>query len=146
MTEGCPEALRQAIEQFNQQQFYRCHDTLEALWSEAGEPQRTFYQGLLQIAVALHHRENNNHRGAVILLGEGMRRLQRYKPDYETVDVSSLMLQCQELQKSLQASFASARESSQHLANGAEAQVASLRSPNSNFLVPAITQLPLSEA
>jgi len=27
--------------QFNQGQFYACHDTLEALWMEASEPQRT---------------------------------------------------------------------------------------------------------
>ena len=44
-----------AIEQFNQQDFYACHDTLEALWMEAIEPDRSFYQGLLQLAVGLYH-------------------------------------------------------------------------------------------
>ncbi|MGK7902131.1 MAG: DUF309 domain-containing protein, partial [Hormoscilla sp.] len=30
-----PSAFWQGIEQFNQQEFYACHDTLEALWIEA---------------------------------------------------------------------------------------------------------------
>ncbi|NEQ23504.1 MAG: DUF309 domain-containing protein, partial [Microcoleus sp. SIO2G3] len=33
-----PEEFWQGVEQFNQQEFYACHDTLEALWMEAFEP------------------------------------------------------------------------------------------------------------
>ena len=138
MTTACPEALAQAIEQFNQHQFYRCHDTLEALWSEAGEPQRTFYQGLLQVAVALHHLENNNWRGAVILLGEGVRRLRRYHPDYETIDVATLLSQCLTLQQFLQAGLgAQAVEESNPKTFPSRGDMPSL---------PAIVQLPLSPA
>jgi len=90
-----PEAdnLWQAVAQFNQQQFYACHDTLEALWMEAVEPDKTFYQGILQVAVALYHLGNQNLRGAVILLGEGTNRLRRYEPDYAEIDVTALVTQ-----------------------------------------------------
>lgn len=81
------------VEEFNHQQFYACHDTLEAVWMESMEPQRTFYQGVLQIAVALYHLENENWRGAVTLLGEGIRRLRAYQPDYGDVDVTELVMQ-----------------------------------------------------
>jgi len=81
------------VEEFNQQQFYACHDTLEAIWMEAMEPQRTFYQGVLQIAVALYHLENENWRGSVTLLGEGIRRLGAYQPDYGEVNVTELVMQ-----------------------------------------------------
>jgi uncharacterized protein len=83
----------QGVEQFNQQQFYACHDTLEAIWMESMEPQRTFYQGVLQIAVALYHLENENWHGTVTLLGEGMRRLRIYQPDYGGMDVTALVQQ-----------------------------------------------------
>jgi len=56
-------AFGQGIDEFNRQQFYACHDTLEALWMESAEPEKTFYQGILQIAVACYHLENNNWRG-----------------------------------------------------------------------------------
>lgn len=84
-------AFGQGIDEFNRQQFYACHDTLEALWMESAEPEKTFYQGILQIAVACYHLENNNWRGAVILLGEGVRRLQPYQPDYEGINVTHLV-------------------------------------------------------
>jgi uncharacterized protein len=90
------------VEQFNQQQFYACHDTLEAIWMEAMEPQRTFYQGILQIAVALYHLGNANLRGATILLGEGSNRLRRYQPIYAEVDVTALVTQSAELLSRLQ--------------------------------------------
>ena len=92
----------QAVEQFNQQQFYACHDTLEALWFESSEPLKTFYQGVLQIAVALHHLENLNWRGAAILLGEGMRRLQSFPSDYGSIDSAQLIQQSDRLLKALQ--------------------------------------------
>jgi predicted metal-dependent hydrolase len=87
--------LTLAVEQFNQQDFYACHDTLEALWMESLEPDRTFYQGLLQMAVGLYHFHNGNQRGAMILLGEGMGRLQRYRPTYDHLNIDALLDQGQ---------------------------------------------------
>ncbi|NEO32614.1 MAG: DUF309 domain-containing protein [Symploca sp. SIO3C6] len=90
------------VEQFNQQDFYACHDTLEALWMEALEPQKRFYQGVLQIAVACYHLSNLNWRGAVVLLGEGIRRLRDYQPIYEGIDVTKLLTHSAKLLTSLQ--------------------------------------------
>jgi predicted metal-dependent hydrolase len=97
-----PQAFWQGIEEFNQQQFYACHDTLEALWLEASEPQKAFYQGILQIAVGCYHLGNHNWRGAVILLGEGVRRLDFYIPVYENIDVTQFINESTQLLKTLQ--------------------------------------------
>lgn len=104
--EEMPAEFWQAVEQFNQQQFYACHDTLEALWIEAVEPDKKFYQGILQVAVALYHLENQNWRGAVILLGEGMNRLQNYQPTYGGIDTAQFLEQSIQLLKLLQQSGA----------------------------------------
>ena len=97
-----PEPFWQGIDQFNQHRFYDCHDTLEALWMEASEPDRSFYQGLLQIAVALYHLENHNWRGAVILLGEGNNRLSPYLPTYADLDLETFLTQTQAILTTLQ--------------------------------------------
>ena len=55
-----PEALWQGISQFNDGEFYACHDTLEAIWMEAQIPEKPFFQGILQLAVALYHLSNHN--------------------------------------------------------------------------------------
>lgn len=102
--EKIPQEFWQGIAEFNQQEFYKCHDTLEALWMEAGEPERTFYQGVLQIAVGLYHAGNENWRGAVMLLGEGIRKLNYYFPSYFEIDVDKLLTESTELLKNLQES------------------------------------------
>ena len=102
MSETIPQEFWQGVELFNSGQFYACHDTLEALWIEAGEPEKTFYQGILQISVALYHLENRNWRGAVILLGEGSNRLRRYPSSYGGVDVDELLSQSAVLLTTLQ--------------------------------------------
>ncbi|MFQ4145001.1 DUF309 domain-containing protein [Chlorogloeopsis sp. ULAP02] len=102
MNEDLPQQFWQGIDQFNAGQFYACHDTLEALWIEATEPEKTFYQGILQIAVALYHLGNHNFRGAAILLGEGSNRLRRYPSVYGGIDVDELLHQSTDLLKTLQ--------------------------------------------
>jgi uncharacterized protein len=102
MSETMPTEFWQGVEQFNAGQFYACHDTLEALWIEASEPEKTFYQGILQIAVGLYHLGNCNWRGAVILLGEGSNRLRRYPSVYGNIDVDELLNQSVGLLKTLQ--------------------------------------------
>ncbi|MBD2437324.1 DUF309 domain-containing protein [Nostoc sp. FACHB-110] len=102
MSEAMPQEFWQGVEQFNSGQFYACHDTLEALWIEASEPEKTFYQGILQIAVGLYHLGNDNLRGAAILLGEGGNRLRRYPDIYAGIDVEALLSQSGALLKVIQ--------------------------------------------
>ena len=102
MLETLPPEFWQGVEQFNQAEFYACHDTLEAIWMESAEPEKKFYQGILQIAVGCYHLLNGNQRGAMILLGEGSSRLQGYEPTYASVDVADLRIQSLELLEHLQ--------------------------------------------
>ncbi len=95
--------LASAIAQFNQQDFYACHDTLEAIWVEAPTDEKKFYQGLLQVAVAYYHLGNSNWRGAVVLLGEGRFRLLAYAPSYAGIDVGQLRQDTEVLFNDLQA-------------------------------------------
>ena len=63
--------LLAAIRQFNAGAFFTCHETLEELWRIETIPLRTFYQGLLQVAVGLNHLRRGNERGTVALLNSG---------------------------------------------------------------------------
>lgn len=101
-TLGQDSRFQLGLEQFNSRQFYACHDSFEALWHEAIEPDRTFLQGVLQIAVGLHHLSNRNWRGATILLGEGIGRLRDYQPEYLTLDVAELVQRSRRLLEQLQ--------------------------------------------
>lgn len=85
------DAWQAGIEQFNQGDYYACHDTLEAIWMTADIPEKPFFQGVLQLAVALYHLGNHNWHGTAILLGEGIRRLEPFEPSYREIDVTDLL-------------------------------------------------------
>ncbi|MAV13281.1 MAG: hypothetical protein CL861_07520 [Cyanobium sp. MED843] len=66
-----------AIELFNTGEWYAAHDVFEELWHETADPERRSLQGILQVAVAQLHLQRGNRRGATILFGEALGRLQR---------------------------------------------------------------------
>ncbi|KAL5719507.1 hypothetical protein ACHQM5_012273 [Ranunculus cassubicifolius] len=69
--------FEEAVVLFNTRNFYKCHDYLESLWNRAEEPQRTLIHGILQCAVGFHHLFGQNHRGAMMELGEGLCKLKK---------------------------------------------------------------------
>jgi predicted metal-dependent hydrolase len=52
------------IQFFNQRDFIEAHEVWEDLWADTPGPERRFFQGLIQAAVALYHFGNGNVRGA----------------------------------------------------------------------------------
>lgn len=82
--------LQDAIALFNRGEWYACHDGFEELWHETQGPLRPLLQGVLQVAVARLHLERGNLRGATVLLGEGLGRLQRCGASDLDLDVDAL--------------------------------------------------------
>lgn len=78
------------INEFNKQEFFQCHETLEQLWKRQIGPEREFLQGVIQVAVAYHHLANENFVGADKLLRSGLRRLTQFEPTYLSIDVTGL--------------------------------------------------------
>ncbi|XAR69543.1 hypothetical protein NMG60_11001174 [Bertholletia excelsa] len=75
------DSFNEAVRLFNHRDYYKCHDILEALWNKAQEPTRTLIHGILQCAVGFHHLFNQNHRGAMMELGEGLCKLRKMNFD-----------------------------------------------------------------
>ena len=100
--ESPPGQLLLAIRQFNAGQWYECHETLEDLWiGEEGEV-RAFFQGVLQIAVALHHWRNGNYGGAISLLSGGVTLLSPVSGVCMWVDVARLIADADRMREALE--------------------------------------------
>jgi predicted metal-dependent hydrolase len=89
--ESPPGQLLLAIRQFNSGQWFECHETLEELWLDEQGETRDFFQGVLQIAVALHHWRNGNYGGAISLLNGGVKLLNGVSDACLWVDVARLI-------------------------------------------------------
>ena len=90
----------QGIEYFNECDFFEAHEVWEDLWSEVQGHPRKFYQGLIQVAVCLHHFGNGNIRGARKLYHSSCTYLSEYQPRFEGLDIEKLIREltscCQE--------------------------------------------------
>ena len=84
------EILDRGIALFNHSAFFEAHEVLEDVWRGAPEAEKRFLQGLIQIAVGLHHHSNGNLDGACSLLARGAANLKGYQDDFGGIDVPSL--------------------------------------------------------
>jgi predicted metal-dependent hydrolase len=82
-------ALQHGVTLFNAAHFFEAHEVLEDVWRAAPEPERKFFQGLIQIAVALHHYSKGNHVGCRSLLERGQRNLAAYPARHQGLDLTS---------------------------------------------------------
>jgi predicted metal-dependent hydrolase len=72
---------------FNERDFFEAHEVWENLWMHCAGPERRFYQGLIQAAVALFHFGNGNVRGAVKLYHSSRDYLETFHPTYQGLDL-----------------------------------------------------------
>lgn len=95
------------IAHFNVCDFFEAHEAWEHLWTDYQGPSRKFYQGLIQVAVCLHHFGNGNIRGARKLYHSSRAYLQEYRPRHQGLDLEKLLA---ELETCCAAMFATQEE------------------------------------
>ena len=90
------------IRQFNNGEWFECHETLELLWILETGDLRNLYQGIIQLAIALHHWRNGNFNGAISLLDGGMEYLSKLPQICLWIDVAELVRQAESVKKQLE--------------------------------------------
>ena len=84
------DSFRRGLELFNKGKFFDAHEVLEDVWRAAPMAEKKFLQGLIQIAVGLHHHSRGNIAGARSLLVRGNRNLSLYAARHEGVHLARL--------------------------------------------------------
>jgi predicted metal-dependent hydrolase len=100
--ESPPGPLLQGIREFNRRDWFECHETVENLWVGSEGEVRDFYQGIIQVAVALHHWQSGNFGGAVSLLKGGAGYLGRVTDRCQWVDVAALIADADRMRAALE--------------------------------------------
>ena len=75
------------IEQFNQRRFFESHESWEVIWLSAPEPDKTFLQGIIQVAAAFHHYTRGNRAGAESLMLAGLEKLEKFPAGYRRLQL-----------------------------------------------------------
>jgi predicted metal-dependent hydrolase len=84
------EPFRRGVELFNSGKFFESHELWEELWLQAPEPEKTFLQGMIQLAAAYHHHGRGNMRGLRSLLAAGLAKLDDFPEAQGGLELSKL--------------------------------------------------------
>lgn len=74
--------FRRGVALFNARKFFQAHEVWEELWLLETGPEKTFLQGMIQVAAALHHYSRGNRRGTKSLLAAGALKLRLIPENY----------------------------------------------------------------
>jgi uncharacterized protein len=76
---------------FNQGKFFDAHEVLEDVWRAAPHEEKKIWQGLVQVAVALHHYSTGNRVGMRSVLVRAMKNLAGHRRNFHGVQVPRLL-------------------------------------------------------
>src|SRR5579863_1513197 len=82
--------FQRGIAHFNARKFFEAHEVWEEIWLVEFEPEKTFLQGLIQIAAAYHHYGRGNPSGTESLLASGIVKLTRFPADHRGLAIGEL--------------------------------------------------------
>jgi predicted metal-dependent hydrolase len=91
--------LAEGMRCYCEEEFFAAHEHWEGVWLKLPEPEKTFLQGLIQVAAAFHHFQRGNLSGTLSLLRRALQRLERYPASFGGIGVSAL---CEEIREWLE--------------------------------------------
>jgi uncharacterized protein len=80
----------EGIKLLNTGKFFEAHEVLEDIWREAPAEERKYWQGLVQVAVALHHHSTGNIVGARSVMARAARNLGPCSTEWHGINIGEL--------------------------------------------------------
>jgi predicted metal-dependent hydrolase len=79
--------MAEGREAFRRGDFYEAHELWEEVWNEVDDPDRTWIQGLIQVATALHKLARGRDDVCATLLRKALPKLEDAPPSLDEVNV-----------------------------------------------------------
>jgi hypothetical protein len=89
--------VRSGISLYNAGRYWEAHEALETVWRAERGPARALWQGLIQAAAAMLHRERGNTHGLAVQGGAAVAKLRGPRPagfPVETADFADALDRC----------------------------------------------------
>jgi hypothetical protein len=84
--------FRLGIDLFNRGQFFEAHEAWEEIWRSTTPEPKELFQGLIQVAAALHQfRDLQREHGPRRTLAKARKNLEPYAPSALGIDVGALL-------------------------------------------------------
>ena len=79
--------FQEGLDAFNSGHFYEAHEHWEEVWLKTPNPDKTFLQGLIQVAAAFHHYSRANNLGCHNLLHAGLLKLECFPEEHWALSI-----------------------------------------------------------
>lgn len=84
------EAIRLAIESFNDERYWSAHELLEGVWKGATGSEKSVLNGIILVAAAFVHDEKDEHDICISILRRALAKLEKGQSEYHGINVDRL--------------------------------------------------------
>jgi len=93
------QGIQDGIFYFNNERFWECHEAFEGVWKECFGREKELVQGIILVAVAFAHAQENEERIGVAMLSRALEKLGTSPSMYYTIDVDRIRNKAVEMQQ-----------------------------------------------
>jgi uncharacterized protein len=94
-------ALERGLALFNRGEFFHAHEVWEDWWRATTHPEKQTIQGMVQLAVSMHHFSTGNLAGAKSVMKRALRNLEGAQTKFHGVDMVQLRSDMQSFMEEL---------------------------------------------
>ena len=92
------EGIKDGVFYFNRERFWESHESLEGVWKKCYGKEKELVQGIILLAVAFAHRQKNESRIGIGMLGRALEKLGDSPAVYGNIDVDRIRNKIKEMQ------------------------------------------------
>ena len=91
--------IQDGIFYYNNERFWECHEAFEGVWNQCYGREKELVQGIILIAVAFAHEQENEESIGIGMLGRALEKLGTSPSMYYSIDVDRIRKKATEMQQ-----------------------------------------------
>ena len=91
--------IQDGIFYYNNERFWECHEAFEGVWNQCYGREKELVQGIILVAVAFAHEQENEESIGIGMLGRALEKLGTSPSMYYSIDVDRIRKQAIEMQQ-----------------------------------------------
>ncbi|MCG8324292.1 MAG: DUF309 domain-containing protein, partial [Thiotrichales bacterium] len=91
--------IKDGIFYFNNERFWECHEAFEGVWNQCYGREKELVQGIILVAVAFAHEQENEESIGVNMLTRALEKLGTSPSEYHSIDVDRIRTKSVEMQQ-----------------------------------------------
>ena len=84
---------------FNNERFWECHEAFEGVWNQCYGREKELVQGIILVAVAFAHEQENEESIGIGMLSRALEKLGTSPSEYHSIDVDRIRANSVEMQQ-----------------------------------------------